>query len=205
MTINNFNNYSSIKSYFYSVSNSIQKLIEERDEKRTSISKELVAKIKSARKINGRSYLIYYALSKYNYSNKLSNYKFSTYVEEDIHETIQILAPIQAEVGFTKEDHLETSIEKSFGYALAIVLSIHENILFENLEKKFLDLLSSPKSQLPNRLYSMLSILKDTSLKNLISWPQLYLDVYDWEKNRSVQNNWAIDFYKNLRSENRPT
>lgn len=202
MTENNFEISDPIKNYFYGVSTNIQKLLEERELKNTSISKELVPKIKSARKKPERSYLIYYALSKSNFFSHFTSNQFPNYIENEIDETIRILVPIQVELGYAKIDLNETKTNKNFDYTLANFLSAQENKSYENLEKKFLDLLSSPKSEISNRLYSVLSILQGSSITQYISWPKLYLDVYNWENNRKIQNQWAKEFYKNLRSEN---
>lgn len=191
----------SIQSYFYGVSSSIHKLLEERELKNTSISKELVSKLKSARKKPEREYLIYYVLSKYPVSSYLSSKHFPTYIENDIDETIRLIAPMQAELGYSKEEKSDTLTYKNFGCSLAHFLSNNDNKSYENIEKKFLDILAAPKSQLSTRLYSLISILQGSSINLNINWPHLYYDIFNWENNRNVQNKWAIEFYKNLRKD----
>ena len=108
---------------------------------------------------------------------------------------------MQAELGYSKEEKSDTLTYKNFGCSLAHFLSNNDNKSYENIEKKFLDLLASPKSQLSTRLYSLISILQGSSINLNINWPHLYYDIFNWENNRNVQNKWAIEFYKNLRKD----
>lgn len=202
MTEDNFEISELIKKYFYGVSASIHKLLQERENENTSLSKELVAKLKSARKKPEKGYLIYYALAKYHFSSHLNAIHLPKYCEEEIDETIRILVPIQVELGFSKEDSYDSYTNKSFGNSLASFLSHKENNRFETLEKKFLDILSSPREHFSNRFFPILSVLKSSSTTQSIHWPKLYFDIFNWENSRKVQNQWAKDFYKNLNAEN---
>lgn len=83
----------------------------------------------------------------------------------------------------------------SIGRAAAIQQIKSES---KSLESRFIALLDSDEDQLPHRLRQMVALLKEQPL----DFGAMLEDLLNWNhEDRWVQNNWARDFYRNLRAE----
>lgn len=96
-TTNYRNRQEKAKTYLYNISTAFDKLVIEREVKNTSLSKELIAKVKRTRKSQDNDHYIFYTLGKLNLLSE-ENIKILE-KEPYFFDTLKIVMPIHAELG----------------------------------------------------------------------------------------------------------
>ncbi|KAB8032261.1 type I-E CRISPR-associated protein Cse2/CasB [Fluviispira multicolorata] len=200
MSIKSHSNSDELSNYFYGISKAIDDLLIEREEDRSALSKELIAKIKSARNRVDRFHLIYFALVRKNIALDL-NQKNIQFNENILQDTLMILCPIQASLGYSKAEKKE-----NFPVALGKMLETPNSENYNSIERRFLNLLHTPREHLSIGLHSLISIMNSNFDMYKINWCELYLDIYYWDKNKyeyknkyeRIQYKWAVEFYNSL-------
>ncbi|APJ02803.1 type I-E CRISPR-associated protein Cse2/CasB [Silvanigrella aquatica] len=194
--------YDEAKKYLYSIAHRIENLIEEREKENTPISKEIIAHLRRSRKNNNNEHYILHSLNKL---RLIEDEKYSILSNNYFFNILKMIIPIHSDLGayclkFEIDENAENSNfkaeSKNFGYSLGKLLAQEEIGTVENVEKKFLKLLSTPLSQIENQLYSVISSLLSTFGKLYIDWPLLYVDLYLWEYDEKIQYKWSKSFYK---------
>ncbi len=233
MSMTNYRNMQEkTKTYLYNISKAFDKLVIEREVKNTSLSKELIAKVKRTRKNQNNDHYILYTLGKLNLLTE-ENFKL---IEKEPYffDTLKIVMPIHAELGrkfidleidpikndneeiineknktSAEETKIENNIVQSeehknnfpnvkmnFGSSLGKLAKNLDLSAYENIEKKFLQLLDIPMEQLEINFYSLISVVSSLPGEININWNLLYEDIFKWEKNKEIKYKWAKEFYK---------